>query len=114
MAVSVVSFSFSRAAQPEAQGPICWGVAFFIASYQHLLGNPDGVWGPEKLLIRCSKGSHYPAEWALGLRLSSPGDEKDTTLTAITLGSKYFSYVRSPAPSHKKTLSNPFRTLAIK
>ena len=37
MAVSVVSFSFSRAAQQEAQGPFCWVMAFFIASYQHLL-----------------------------------------------------------------------------
>ena len=27
-------------------------------------------WGPEKMLIRCSKESHHPAEWALGLRLS--------------------------------------------
>ena len=41
-------------------------------------------------------------------------NEKDTTLTAITLGSKYCSYVRSPAPSHTHILSNPFRTLAIK
>ena len=41
-------------------------------------------------------------------------NEKDTTLTAITLGSKYFSYVRSPAPSHTQTLSKPFWTLAIK
>ena len=36
------------------------------------LGNPDGVWGPEKMLIRCSKESQHPAEWALGLLLSSP------------------------------------------
>ena len=41
-------------------------------------------------------------------------NEKDTMLTAITLGSKYFNCVRSPAPSHMQTLSNPFRTLAIK
>ena len=41
-------------------------------------------------------------------------NEKDTTLTAITLGSKYFSYVRSPAPSHTQTLSNPFRNLTNK
>ena len=33
-------------------------------------------------------------------------NEKDTTLTAITLGSKYFRYVRSPAPSHSKTPHN--------
>ena len=36
-------------------------------------------------------------------------NEKDTTLTAITLGSKYFSYVRSPAPSRMQTLNNPFK-----
>ena len=41
-------------------------------------------------------------------------NEKGTTLTAITLGSKYFSYVRSPAPSHTQTLNNPFETLQIK
>ena len=41
MAISVVSFSFSRAAQPEAQGPLCWVMAFFIASYQHLLWTPN-------------------------------------------------------------------------
>ena len=40
MAVSVVSFSFSRAAQPVAQGLLCWVMAFFIASYQHLLWTP--------------------------------------------------------------------------
>ena len=33
----VVSFLFSRAAQPEVQRPLCWMLAFFIASYQHLL-----------------------------------------------------------------------------
>ena len=41
-------------------------------------------------------------------------NEKDTTLTAITSGSKYFSNVRSPAPSHTQTLSNPFRNLTNK
>ena len=40
-------------------------------------------------------------------------NEKDTTLPTITLGSKYFSYVRSPAPSWAN-LEQPFRTLAIK
>ena len=41
-------------------------------------------------------------------------NEKDTTLTAITSGSKYFSFVRSPAPSHTQTLTNPFRSLTNK
>ena len=40
MAVRFVSFSFSRAAQPEAQGLLSWVMAFFIASYQHLLWTP--------------------------------------------------------------------------
>ena len=40
MAVNVVSFSFSRAAQPEALGPLCWVLAFSTASYQHLLWTP--------------------------------------------------------------------------
>ena len=71
-------------------------------------------WGPEKMLIRCNKESHHLAEWALGLRLSSPGERERHNADGITLGSKYFSYVRSPAPSHMRTLSNPFRILAIK
>ena len=41
-------------------------------------------------------------------------NEKDTTLTTITSGSKYFSYVRSQAPSHTQTLNNLFETLQIK
>ena len=41
-------------------------------------------------------------------------NEKDTTLTVITLGSKYFSYVRSPASSHSKTPHNLFVPLQIK
>ena len=41
-------------------------------------------------------------------------NKKDTTLTAITSGSKYFSNVRSPATSHTQTLSNPFRNLTNK
>ena len=41
-------------------------------------------------------------------------NEKDTTLTAITSGSKYFSYVPSPAPFHTQTLSNPFKNLTNK
>ena len=43
MAVSVVSFSFSRAAQPEARrprGPLHWVMALSTASYQYLLWSP--------------------------------------------------------------------------
>ena len=37
MAVNVVSFSFSRC---SSGGPLCWVMAFFTASYQHLLWTP--------------------------------------------------------------------------
>ena len=57
-------------------------------------------WGPEKMLIRCSKESQHPAEWTPGPPVEYQENEKDTTLTAISLGSKYFSSFRSPAPSH--------------
>ena len=39
----VVSFLFSRAAQSEASGPLCWMLAFFTASYQHLLRTPNSI-----------------------------------------------------------------------
>ena len=50
------------------------------------LGNPDGVWGPEKLLIRCSKEIQHPAEWTPGPPVEHQENEKDTTLTAIRVG----------------------------
>ena len=44
-------------------------------------------WGPEKLLIRCSKKSHHPAEsWAAGPLVEHLENEKDATLTAIRVG----------------------------
>ena len=60
-------------------------------------------WGPEKMLIRCNKESQHPAEWT-----PASGEQERHKLTAISLGFKYFSYVRSPAPSHTQTLNNPF------
>ena len=44
---SVVSFLFSRAAQPEALGPLCWVMASFNASYQQLLFSPNSIRVPE-------------------------------------------------------------------
>ena len=38
----VVSFSFLDA-QPEALGSLCWMLAFFMASYQHLLWTPNSI-----------------------------------------------------------------------
>ena len=49
MAVSVVSFSFSRAAQMEAQRPtLCWMMAFLTASYQQLLWTPTQSGAPSR------------------------------------------------------------------
>ena len=56
------------------------------------LGNPDGVWGPEKLLIRCSKESQHTTEWPPGPPVEHQENEKDTTLPDIRLGSKYCSF----------------------
>ena len=49
-------------------------------------------WGPEKMLIRCSKESQHPAEWTPGPPVEHQENEKDATLTAISLGSKYYSF----------------------
>ena len=43
-------------------------------------------WGPGKLLIRCSKESYHPAEWASKPPVEHLENEKDTTLTAIRVG----------------------------
>ena len=40
------------------------------------------------MLIRCSKESHHPAEWASGPPVEHQENEKDTTLTAIRVGVK--------------------------
>ena len=56
------------------------------------LGNPDGFWGPEKLLIRCSKESQHPAEMTPGPPVEHQENEKDTTLTAIRVGVKINSF----------------------
>ena len=45
MVVSVVSFSFSRAAQPEAQGLTL--LAFSTASYHQLVWSPNSIQCPE-------------------------------------------------------------------
>ena len=73
---------------------------------------PDGDWGPEKLLIRCSKESHHPAEWASGW--ASGEQERHNSDGHKSRGQNITVYVRSPNPSHTQTLSNPFRTLTNK
>ena len=49
--------------------------------------------GPGKLLIRCSKESHHPAEsWATGPPVEHQENEKDTTLTSIRVGVKILQF----------------------
>ncbi len=65
----------------------------FYGFYPYLLSYPDGVWGPEKLLIRCSKESHHPAEWTPGPPVEHLENEKDTTLMAIRVGVKILQFL---------------------
>ena len=71
-------------------------------------------WGPEKMLIRCSKESQHPAEWALGLQLSSSLEQERHNVTVITVGSKYYSLCSVSSSLSHANLEQPFRTLAIK
>ncbi len=75
----------------EFDEPVELPVEFQTVGDEGALGNPDGVWGPEKMLIKCSKESQHPAEWALGLRLSSPREQERHNVMVITVGSKYYS-----------------------
>ena len=91
---TIIQFSWVRRASGVASRvPDCWrgDVVGKATPDRGALGNPDGVWGPEKMLIRCSKESQHPAEWALGLRLSSPREQERHNVTVITVGSKYYS-----------------------
>ncbi len=47
----------------------------------------------EKILIRCSKESHHPAEWVPGPPVEHQENEKDTTLTAIRVGVKILQFM---------------------
>ena len=68
-------------------------------------------WGPGKLVIRCSKESHHPAEWAPGW---ASGERERHNVDGHKSGGQNIAVsVRSPTPSHTQTLSNPFRTLTI-
>ena len=50
-------------------------------------------WGPEKLLIRCSKESKHTAEWTPGPPVEHQENENDTTLTAIRVGVRVLQFL---------------------
>ena len=80
MAINIVSFSFSRAAQPEAQGPLCWVMAFFIASYQHLLWTPTHQGFPRAPSAECGFPYHISSTSVLQLYCNSTGSSNSTEL----------------------------------
>ena len=51
-------------------------------------------WGQEKMLIRCNKDvADHPAEWALGLRLSSPGERERHNADGHNSGVKILQFM---------------------
>ena len=67
-------------------------------------------WGPEKMLIICSKESQHPAEWTP----RPPVEHQENVDGHKSWGQNIEVSVRSPAPLTRKSLSNPFQTLTIK
>ena len=72
-------------------------------------------WGPEKMLIRGSKESHHPAEWAPGSPVEHLENEKDTTLTAIRVAVKILQFLFGlQLPLTRKPWVTLFEPLQIK
>ena len=71
-------------------------------------------WGPEKMLIRCCKESHHPAEWPLGLWLSSPGERERHNADGHKFWGQNISVMFGLSSLSHTNLEQPFRTLAIK
>ena len=68
-----------------------------------------------QLEIRCGRENQYPAEWVPRPPVEQPRKTgKKTLLWPIEWGSICCHSVRSPTPSHSKTLSNPFEPFQIK
>ena len=69
-------------------------------------------WGPEKMLIRCSKESHHPAEWSLGIRLSSTGEQERHNVDGHKSGGQNISVLFSlQLPLTRKPLVTLFEPL---
>ena len=66
---STMCLSCSSDAQPEPWGPLCWMLAFFTASYQHLLwtsnsiGIPGGPLGRVWLSLPLLVSNRLPLNW---------------------------------------------------
>ena len=75
------------------------------------LGNPDGVWGPEKLLIRCSRS---PSRVGPGPPVEHQENEKDTTLMAIRVGVKMLQLCSASSSLSHANIELSFRTFTNK
>ena len=71
---------------------------------------PDGVRGPEKMLISATKKASIQ-QWPPRPLVEHLREQERHNVTVITVGSNYEVYVRSPAPSHMQPLNNPFEPL---
>ena len=69
-------------------------------------------WGPEKMLIRCRKESHHPAEWPLDLRLSIKERERhnaDGHDFGVKILQFMFGLQRPLTVKPHTTFSNPYK-----
>ena len=69
-------------------------------------------WSTEKMLIRCRKDSHEPAEWPLGLRLSIKEQERHNVTAIRVRGQNIAVMFDLQLPFTRKpwtTLSNPYK-----
>ena len=95
------------------QWAIVWALNYYLTQ---LSLSPRGScqWNSRLLETRCGREGHTrprgpsgtPMEWT-----PASGEQKRQNVTVITAGSKYSSYVRSPAPFHMQPLNNSFEHL---
>ena len=75
----------------------------------------SGSWRSDELEIRCGRQNQHPKRLvSQALGWAAQENEKETRLWPIEWGSICCGSVRSPTPSHSKTLSNPFEPFQIK
>ena len=86
MAVSVVSYSFSWAAQPEPWSPLCWVLAFLTTSHQQLLWSQNSIGVPKGPLGRV----------CLSLPHSSISVSNSTRLYCLLFNSSALYYLQNP------------------
>ena len=95
--LSTLCLSRSPGAQPEVQRPLCWVMAFFTASYQHLLRTSTHQ-GPKAPSAWCGFPYHISSITPFNLQLNWP---LTSVLTALYNNS---TPTRSPTRSLKSNV----------